>query len=307
MKKILGMAAVTVAATIAMAQNTATTAPAAPAQTTTATAPTAAPAATKPWSISLKMLADVDAGETRTANAAIDTENTISAKYKLNDKETIGAEHIFYMTKAGINTDEATRAAFARAPVQGSQLGVSYKRALDTSILGAKLAPAVKLTRFADSTAIDFSASKFAWQVQLDNNLSWTLTPLLSFDFYTQARAYIRGEDAGARGQSTAHRLLQSSSLTANVTDSFGIYQAVTTVHGFEDGWAMRESRQRLALETGLNYSPAALKGLALNLNVNTDMTYSARLSGFQRHEGGLWEDGDNNQVVYEAVVSYTY
>lgn len=310
MKKIFGLATTTVAATIALAQAPATTtsAPAAaPAQTTTATASDAAPAATKPWSVSFKMLADVDAGESRTLNAEIATENTIGMKYKLTPKDTVMVESIFYMVKTGNNTDQAVKEEVSRFPVQGSQLGIGYRRSMDAALFGAKFAPGIKLTKFEDSAVVDFTASQFSSQIQLDNNLSWTLSPLVSMDFYVQARAYNRGGAVAGRGQATASRFLEALTVSLNPNDTVSVYQALGLLHGFDDGLAFRETRQRLYSETGMSWAPAAVKGLSLGANINADMTYSSRLSSVQRHTGGLYEDGPSNDVLYELTAGYTF
>lgn len=241
----------------------ATTAPAA--GTNTAAQP-AAPA--KKWGLSYVNEASVtNEGMKRLAKAQVETNNVITASYKITATEKIAVKQYF-----GYNYDPEVD--FKREDIlQGfTVLTASTKRA---GILGSDDIYPMLWYYLPNDTAeknyLRGETDKFAGILRLDAEVGWTINPLFSVSYYFNPRQSLGGKDE-VTGFEPTSRLVHYANFYYNINDNAQAYFNA----GFDH--RMTTANQRSTSDTYLSAIGAQFTFLGGKLTLNPEIGTSVPL-----------------------------
>ncbi|MBC7457175.1 MAG: hypothetical protein H7235_02775 [Bdellovibrionaceae bacterium] len=144
---------------------------------------------------------------------------------------------------------------------------------------------------------------------QISSNSMKALTPQFALTMYNEARVY-QYTDNSAVG--TRISLLPGAGYAIN--DQLSFYQIAGFIMNTKDGESLTNKRERVYLETGLNYAPAALSGLNINLLAFQDKMVASqvateKVSSLDLYSANNNKDGtsSNDAVAYEAIINYNF
>ncbi len=181
-----------------------------------------------------------------------------------------------------------------------------------TNFLGSDTTKFDFKTRFYNDNALSYKVGGGAainrhYNISTNSNIAFN--PHFSGSLYNEARIYEMRDQSAA-----ATRISFLPSLGYAINDSISFYQIVGYMINTRDGETLTNKRERMYLETGLNYSPAAIKGLGINLLTYQDKMIVSKLdtekvSGFSLYDVNNNNDGtsSNDSMVYEAIVNYSF
>lgn len=144
---------------------------------------------------------------------------------------------------------------------------------------------------------------------QLSSNSMKALSPQFALTMYNEARVYQYTDNSDAQ---TRISLLPGAGFALN--DQLSFYQIAGYIINTKDGASLTNKRERLYLETGLNYAPAAVAGLNINLLAFQDKMIASQVNGEKVSSLDLYSSNNNNDgtaandsVVYEAIINYNF
>ncbi len=261
-----------------------------PAANTTATQASAVAAPAKKWGAAVSVYAargvDVNAEENldpadANARTEVSTITTLSANYKLSDKNKVSVNQRFFRdTMSNSNADSTTKIALGN-------MRVGYTRSTDATIMGS------------DKIALPFQVSlptvlearrDYAkiMDIRFIPELNWTLTPVISVGYSGFFAMYLNGNSKIAADESARYNggeimdnmkfySVNSANLSETVNDTLSFFQSAGVSHGAKNHRILFSSSQysySLELSAGLSVTPAAIKGLS----VSADVTQTAPL-----------------------------
>jgi hypothetical protein len=252
---------------------------------------------------------------------------TVGGSYQLTDSTKVSIAQAFETASKGFYTN----------PVEGSAMPQAMKEVVtaqfnddlnQNNFRPMFVEPAINtvFTNFlgTDRTKIDFRArlnnTNALWNkvggaagtdrhYQLSANSMKALTPQLALTMYNEARVFQYTDNSEARARFS---LLPGAGYAIN--DQLSFYQIAGYIMNTKDGASLTNNRERMYLETGLNYAPAAVTGLNINLLVFQDKMVATqvngeKVNGFDLYSANNNKDGtsSNDAVVYEAIVNYNF
>lgn len=277
------------------------------------------------------IISDTSADQSGVGGAAggnnVQSVTTIGGSYQLTDSTKLSIGQAFETASKGFYTNPVQESALATAEKEAAT--AQFSDELDkNNFRPMYVEPGVNtvFTNFlgTDRTKIDLrarlnntnslwnklgGASTIDRHYQLSANSMKALTPQVALTMYNEARFYQPRDNSAA---SSRISLLPGVGYAFN--DSFSLYQIAGYIVNTQDGEQLRNSRERLYLETGLNYAPAALTGLNINLLAYQDKMVVSQGAGNKVSSLDLFSANNNDDgtssgdaVVYEAIINYNF
>ncbi len=277
------------------------------------------------------VISDTTADQSGIGGAAgtnnIQSVTTVGGSYQLTPSTKVSIGQAFETASKGFYTN----------PVEGSAMPQAMKEAVTAqfndelnkdNFRPMYVEPAINtvFTNFlgTDRTKVDFRARlnnyNALWNkvggaggidrhYQLSSNSMKALSPQLALTMYNEARVYQYTDNSDAQ---TRISLLPGAGFAIN--DQLSFYQIAGYIINTKDGASLTNKRERLYLETGLNYAPVAVSGLNINLLAFQDKMIASQVNGEKVSSLDLYSSNNNNDgtasndsVVYEAIINYNF
>ena len=277
------------------------------------------------------VISDTTADQTGVGGASgannVQSVTTVGGNYQLTNSTKLSIGQAFETASKG----------FYINPVEGSAMPQAMKEAITAqfnddlnknNFRPMYVEPAINtvFTHFlgTDRTKLDFrarlnnvnalwnkvgGASGINRHYQLSTNSMKALTPQFALTMYNEARVYQYTDNSDAQARIS---LLPGAGYAIN--DQLSFYQIAGYILNTKDGASVTKKRERLYLETGLNYAPVAISGLNINLLAFQDKMVSSQVSGEKVNDFDLFSANNNNDgtssndaVVYEAIINYNF
>ncbi len=288
--------------------------------TTTSVAPVSGTSTTTTTTVPTKktfggfVISDTTADQSGTNGAAgtnvVQSVTTVGGSYQLTDSTKLAISQSFETASNGMYQHQLN------------------DKLNDNNFRPMHVEPAINtvLTNFlgTDRTKIDFRArlnnTNALWNsyggatgierhYQVSANSMVNFTPRISGTMYNEMRVFQYTDNSASRS-----RVSLLPGIGYSISDSLSFYQIAGYILNTKDGESLTNIRERLYLETGLNYAPAVLGGLNINLIAFQDKMISSQVDGEKVSSLNLFSANNNNDgtasndaVVYEAILSYNF
>ena len=275
-----------------------------PTGTSTTAAPAAAPKNDFGGSITSDTTADQSVNK---GTENVNSVTTLGARYQISQTSKVGLTQSFESaTDKALNNevnDQLDKNNFRAMFLEGS-----INKTLP-NFAGTDRTTVDFRTRFYNRESFSANGSNVNRHYSISSSSDVAITPKFTATLYNEFRTYqMRDESA------MPSRFAVLPGLGYAVNDSLSFYQIAGFMMKTRDGAAFSNQRERMYIETGVNYSPAALAGFNINLLVSQDKMIASQAADEKVSSLSIYDATNNNNgtkakdvVAYEAILNYSF
>ncbi|MBC7753910.1 MAG: hypothetical protein H7Z71_06710 [Moraxellaceae bacterium] len=272
----------------------------------TGTSTTAAPAAAPKNDFGGSITSDTTADQsTYKGTEAVQSATVIGGKYQISEATKTGLS-VAFESATNKHYKELRNEELAKNNFRSMFLEPYINTTL-TNFVGTDRTAFGFNLRFVDRNS--FAGGGADHRYTLSSNSTIAINPKFSATLYNEFRAvqFIDGRAMGTK-------ISVIPGVGYAINDAISFYQLAGYVMNTQDGEAFRNQRERVYLETGVNYSPAALSGFNINLLVSQDKMIASQAADEKVSSLSIYDSNNNKDttssndyVAYEAILNYSF
>ena len=272
--------------------------------TSTTAAPAAAPQNDFGGSITSDTTADQSAAQ---GTESIQSVTTIAGRYQISETSKAGLSQSFET-----GNDTAIGKQYSDELNKNNFRAMFFEASINKTLLnfaGTERTTFDFRTRFYNRESFSILALGLDRHYNISSFSNIAFTPKFSGTLYNEFRIFQLRD-----GSAMPSRFSVLPSANYAINDALSFYQIAGFIMNTRDGAAFSNQRERMYIETGVNYAPAALAGFNINLLVYQDKMIASQAADEKVSSLSIYDATNNNDttkardiVAYEAILNYSF